>query len=84
MPVVTESDVMSALKQVYDPEIPVNIFDLGFSNLEFRFEVLRLNYARQVCSWDNLLALLCGHLLQDAASAGRDAQVLNLLLLEFQ
>ncbi len=29
MPVVTESDVMSALKQVYDPEIPVNIVDLG-------------------------------------------------------
>jgi metal-sulfur cluster biosynthetic enzyme len=29
MPAVTESDVMSALKQVYDPEIPVNIVDLG-------------------------------------------------------
>ncbi|HEY6185171.1 MAG TPA: metal-sulfur cluster assembly factor [Terriglobales bacterium] len=29
MPDVTESDVMSALKQVYDPEIPVNIVDLG-------------------------------------------------------
>ena len=29
MPEVTESDVMSALKQVYDPEIPVNIVDLG-------------------------------------------------------
>ena len=29
MPDVTESDVMSALKEVYDPEIPVNIVDLG-------------------------------------------------------
>ena len=26
---VTEQDVMSALKSCYDPEIPVNIFDLG-------------------------------------------------------
>ena len=61
-----------------------NVFDLGLSNLEFRFEVLRLNYARQICSRDNLLAFLCGHLLQHSASAGRDAQILNLLLLEFQ
>lgn len=30
MPVaVTEEDVLSALKQCYDPEIPVNIVDLG-------------------------------------------------------
>jgi len=29
MPAVTESDVLSALKQCYDPEIPVNIVDLG-------------------------------------------------------
>jgi metal-sulfur cluster biosynthetic enzyme len=29
VPAVTETDVMSALKQVYDPEIPVNIVDLG-------------------------------------------------------
>ena len=29
MPAVTETDVLSALKQVYDPEIPVNIVDLG-------------------------------------------------------
>jgi metal-sulfur cluster biosynthetic enzyme len=26
---VTQEDVMSALKQCYDPEIPVNIVDLG-------------------------------------------------------
>jgi len=26
---VTEQDVLSALKQCYDPEIPVNIVDLG-------------------------------------------------------
>jgi metal-sulfur cluster biosynthetic enzyme len=26
---ITEDDVLSALKQVYDPEIPVNIVDLG-------------------------------------------------------
>jgi metal-sulfur cluster biosynthetic enzyme len=29
MPAVTEDDVLSALKQCYDPEIPVNIVDLG-------------------------------------------------------
>jgi len=29
MPAVTETEVLSALKQVYDPEIPVNIVDLG-------------------------------------------------------
>jgi metal-sulfur cluster biosynthetic enzyme len=29
MPVVTEDEVISALKQCYDPEIPVNIVDLG-------------------------------------------------------
>jgi metal-sulfur cluster biosynthetic enzyme len=29
MPTVTEEDVMSALKSCYDPEIPVNIVDLG-------------------------------------------------------
>ena len=26
---VTESDVLEALKEVYDPEIPVNVVDLG-------------------------------------------------------
>jgi len=29
MAAVTETDVLSALKQCYDPEIPVNIVDLG-------------------------------------------------------
>jgi metal-sulfur cluster biosynthetic enzyme len=29
MSTVTEDDVMGALKQCYDPEIPVNIVDLG-------------------------------------------------------
>lgn len=29
MSAVTEQEVMSALKQCYDPEIPVNIVDLG-------------------------------------------------------
>lgn len=29
MPQVTQDEVMSALKQCYDPEIPVNIVDLG-------------------------------------------------------
>jgi metal-sulfur cluster biosynthetic enzyme len=29
MPTVTEEDVLSALKSCYDPEIPVNIVDLG-------------------------------------------------------
>ncbi len=29
MPAVTQEEVLSALKQCYDPEIPVNIVDLG-------------------------------------------------------
>ena len=29
MPAVTEQEIMRALKQCYDPEIPVNIVDLG-------------------------------------------------------
>lgn len=29
MPAITEEDVISALKSCYDPEIPVNIVDLG-------------------------------------------------------
>jgi metal-sulfur cluster biosynthetic enzyme len=29
MPAITQEDVMSALKSCYDPEIPVNIVDLG-------------------------------------------------------
>jgi metal-sulfur cluster biosynthetic enzyme len=29
MPQVTEEDVLSALKSCYDPEIPVNIVDMG-------------------------------------------------------
>jgi len=29
MSAVTEQEIMSALKQCYDPEIPVNIVDLG-------------------------------------------------------
>src|SRR5579863_1549540 len=34
---VTEQDVMSALKECYDPEIPVNIVDLGLI-YEVKFE----------------------------------------------
>jgi metal-sulfur cluster biosynthetic enzyme len=29
MPTITEQDILSALKSCYDPEIPVNIVDLG-------------------------------------------------------
>ena len=29
MPTITEDDVLSALRSCYDPEIPVNIVDLG-------------------------------------------------------
>ena len=29
MPALTQDEVLSALKQCYDPEIPVNIVDLG-------------------------------------------------------
>jgi len=39
MPAVTEQDVMSALKSCYDPEIPVNIVDLGLI-YTVRFEAL--------------------------------------------
>src|SRR5271168_3927400 len=37
MPAVTEEDVLSALKSCYDPEIPVNIVDLGLI-YEVRFQ----------------------------------------------
>jgi metal-sulfur cluster biosynthetic enzyme len=37
MSAVTEDDVLSALKQCYDPEIPVNIVDLGLIyNVQFQ------------------------------------------------
>ena len=36
---VTQEEVLSALKQCYDPEIPVNIVDLGLI-YEVRFESL--------------------------------------------
>ena len=35
---VTQEEVLSALKQCYDPEIPVNIVDLGLI-YEVRFEL---------------------------------------------
>src|ERR1700721_2197949 len=38
MPIV-QDDVLNALKQCYDPEIPVNIVDLGLIN-EIRFDDL--------------------------------------------
>ena len=39
MPAVTEEDVLSALKSCYDPEIPVNIVDMGLI-YTVRFEPL--------------------------------------------
>jgi len=39
MPTITEQDVLSALKSCYDPEIPVNIVDLGLI-YTVRFEPL--------------------------------------------
>jgi metal-sulfur cluster biosynthetic enzyme len=37
MPTVTQDEVLSALKQCYDPEIPVNIVDLGLIyTIDFR------------------------------------------------
>jgi metal-sulfur cluster biosynthetic enzyme len=37
MSAVTQDDVLSALKQCYDPEIPVNIVDLGLIyNIQFQ------------------------------------------------
>ena len=36
MPAISEQDVLSALKSCYDPEIPVNIVDLGLIyNVDF-------------------------------------------------
>ena|SRR5689334_18083649 len=37
MPALTQEEVLSALKQCYDPEIPVNIVDLGLI-YDVRFE----------------------------------------------
>ncbi len=37
MPALTQDEVTSALKQCYDPEIPVNIVDLGLI-YDIRFE----------------------------------------------
>ena len=37
MPTVTQDEVLSALKECYDPEIPVNIVDLGLI-YDVRFE----------------------------------------------
>ena len=37
MPAITEQDVLSALRSCYDPEIPVNIVDLGLIyNVNFK------------------------------------------------
>lgn len=36
---ITQDDVLNALKQCYDPEIPVNIVDLGLI-YEIRFEAV--------------------------------------------
>jgi metal-sulfur cluster biosynthetic enzyme len=37
MPTITQEDVLTALKDCYDPEIPVNIVDLGLI-YDVRFE----------------------------------------------
>lgn len=37
MPTITQDDVLTALKDCYDPEIPVNIVDLGLI-YEVRFQ----------------------------------------------
>lgn len=37
MPVITQDEVLTALKDCYDPEIPVNIVDLGLI-YDVRFE----------------------------------------------
>jgi len=37
MPIITQEDVLTALKDCYDPEIPVNIVDLGLI-YDVRFE----------------------------------------------
>ena len=43
---VTEQDVMSALKSCYDPEIPVNIVDLGLIYLMRREELAQVKFRK--------------------------------------
>ena len=59
---VTQEEVMSALKQVYDPEIPVNIVDLGLI-YDVRFESApghqaQVDFASFTLPWGRRYALL--------------------------
>ncbi len=51
---ITQDEILSALKQVYDPEIPVNIVDLGLI-YEIRFEPVADSDAQQDVAVDMTL-----------------------------
>ena len=52
MPAITEQDVLSALKSCYDPEIPVNIVDLGLIyKVDFAPRLLRARTKPSRLSW---------------------------------
>jgi metal-sulfur cluster biosynthetic enzyme len=54
VPAVTQEDVLNALKQCYDPEIPVNIVDLGLI-YEVRFAEVPDDGAKQDVTVDMTL-----------------------------
>jgi metal-sulfur cluster biosynthetic enzyme len=51
---ITQDEILSALKQCYDPEIPVNIVDLGLI-YEIRFEPVADSDAQQDVTVDMTL-----------------------------
>jgi metal-sulfur cluster biosynthetic enzyme len=51
---ITQDEILSALKQCYDPEIPVNIVDLGLI-YEIRFEPVADSDAQQDVTVDMIL-----------------------------
>jgi metal-sulfur cluster biosynthetic enzyme len=61
MPAITEQDVLSALKSCYDPEIPVNIVDLGL--------IYKINFA------DAPVEPQVEHQLEDQAEAKQEVTV---------
>jgi FeS assembly SUF system protein len=64
-----ESDIVRALRQVYDPEIPVNIYDLG---LIYRIEIDDMQKAAVTMTLTAPNCPLADQLLQDVHDAVRD------------
>ena len=53
---ITHDEVVGALKEVYDPEIPVNIVDLGLIyNMEYRKEKTNLYFINKVLNREILI-----------------------------